>query len=525
MSQKGVQLSHRKTPTRLGKLAALIDRLSGWLIMTAIIFAPWAFGTVHDWSILVMNTIGFLLGGLLFFQIRIQSKIQTQHQSTIRFETAERLLMISAFALIIYTAIHALNGRASFDQSKLIFSYRTNYISWLPHSYDIKASWNVLFRYSALFLSFFSTISWLKYKLTALPNKSYSKLGFESAGLLPKRIRQLLTVICLSSGLMALVGLLQKLDTSPNLLWILEPKFNTNPEYNFGPFAYRGNASTYFNMVWPLCLYLIIMLRKLSIPSNRTGNNPHLVLLPCLGMTILAPIITSSRAGISVLFFQAVVLCLYFFLVEKYSRKRLSLIILTSLVLVSLSTAALNQFRGLERFRSTIEEALSSNTRTHHNFQQESRFDIYHRLPAIAKQNAVWGYGPGSFSSIYFVHRQPILVHGDNSELVSWSAWAHCDPFETIISFGIIGTSIIVFFLSVAVIYPLIYYKQYSGDYHILLIILPLVGCIIHSLLDFPFQIYSLLHLFLTILAIGWSTTVHLRLSILESNTHRKKSK
>jgi len=45
-----------------------IDRLTGVLILFAVIFGPWAFGTTQPWSIQTMNIVGLALWALLAFK-------------------------------------------------------------------------------------------------------------------------------------------------------------------------------------------------------------------------------------------------------------------------------------------------------------------------------------------------------------------------------------------------------------------------------------------------------------------------
>ncbi len=72
------------------------------------------------------------------------------------------------------------------------------------------------------------------------------------SGVPPRRISVLLWTLVLSAAALSIVGTLQRLDGSRNLLWILPRR---NPfSVTFGPFAYRGTASNYLNLIWSIGL-------------------------------------------------------------------------------------------------------------------------------------------------------------------------------------------------------------------------------------------------------------------------------
>ena len=183
------------------------------------------------------------------------------------------------------------------------------------------------------------------------------------------------------------------------------------------------------------------------------------------------------------------------------SRARLITFLFSILVFIGLGLAIAWEFGGLGRIVSTLS---SFEPKTYQNYQEESRMDIYHNLLPTARQIPTWGFGPGSFAAVYLLQRGPVLVHGDNTELVKWSAWAHCDPLEFFITFGVVGSILLVLFLGVAVGRPLFFSIKSHAENDLFVPYIALSGCLLHSFVDFPFQIYSLVHLFLAILAITW---------------------
>ena len=122
---------------------------------------------------------------------------------------------------------------------------------------------------------------------------------------IPNRLNRLLWLLCISGGLLALVGILQRLDGTPKLLWLYERERFGTPEQSFGPFGYRGNAASYLNMILPICigLFMTSITRKkfkLGIKKYKT-NDMHYLLIPISVIVIAGQLINLSRGGALVL--------------------------------------------------------------------------------------------------------------------------------------------------------------------------------------------------------------------------------
>ncbi|MCP4950625.1 MAG: hypothetical protein GY922_02105, partial [Proteobacteria bacterium] len=109
-------------------------------------------------------------------------------------------------------------------------------------------------------------------------------------------------MICLNGGALALECILQKMyygAYSGKLLFLVEPGINSGNIAQFGPFAYRSNAASYLNLIWPLGLGLFIQLGRenLDYGKRRIGNGPELLLIPCTILAASGPIISSARGG------------------------------------------------------------------------------------------------------------------------------------------------------------------------------------------------------------------------------------
>lgn len=472
-----------------------IDILTEALIYVSIIFGPWAFGTVEPWSIRVLNTLGYILGGILTLKVALRfwfTAPQSNSNWKPKVPWQTHLQAGLTVTLLLFVAIHAWNARATFDPQTQTFSYIHTYIDWLPHSYDRDRTLQVLYQGVALACFFWATRDWL---LTGPSIRSRKTLS--------PRLKRLLLVISLSGAALGIIALLQRMDGTNKLLWLVEPKIIKYAPWQFGSFAYRGNAASYFNLLWPLILLLVIGLRndykqrKLTI---SVGSGPHMAIAPLVGIAMICPMVTSSRAGAAVFAVQVIAIFVYA-IKSKLIRPRQALASLIIMAFLGSLILFLGGGRSIERIRETIAAG--------GNQKGETRLDIFQHFPPLLKASPWGGFGPGSFSSVYIlVRKTKINAHPtiplsrqENTSLVLWAAWAHCDPVEIFLTFGPSGTALLTGFLLLVLVKkkkerrPNLKTRRF-------LILVAINGMILHSIIDFPFQIYSLIHLFTVILAI-----------------------
>ena len=88
-------------------------------------------------------------------------------------------------------------------------------------------------------------------------------------------------------------------DYEGKLLFLVEPGINSVNLAQFGPFAYRSNAASYLNLIWPIGLGLLVQMgsHNLEYGKKRIGNGPELLLVPCIILSASCPIISSARGG------------------------------------------------------------------------------------------------------------------------------------------------------------------------------------------------------------------------------------
>ena len=50
-----------------------LDTASEFLMYAILVFTPWAFGTTETWAIRSVNTLNYILGGLLLIKYALQN--------------------------------------------------------------------------------------------------------------------------------------------------------------------------------------------------------------------------------------------------------------------------------------------------------------------------------------------------------------------------------------------------------------------------------------------------------------------
>ncbi len=319
--KKRAHRSHNRTP----KAYRWADYITEGLIYFTILWGPWAFGTTRDWSINTMNVANYGIGLMLITKwfirwktgyqpTRWSSENQQDNSATPskrdwRTKTAACLTVY----MLGYILVSIINARSNYNWDVNFFEYEDSYIKWLPHTYDKGATIKSFCNFLGLACCFWGIRDWLLGKTrkermeeTSVEDDSEHMFREEiSVPAIPTRLKKLLWLICLNGGLLALVGIVQRLDGTPKLLWILERERFAGPTRSFGPFGYRGNGASYLNMILPLSVgFLMWMIRYAKSVRMKTGRKPgesHYILIPSICMLVTAPFISLSRGGIVVL--------------------------------------------------------------------------------------------------------------------------------------------------------------------------------------------------------------------------------
>ena len=466
--------------TREPKLHKLADKLTEILIYFMVIFSPWAFGTTEPWSIWTMNISAYALGILLVTKwiTRLATKYNpnpgleknelSPKQNRLRLiqKTCTILLACSMFLLLAYILTSAINARASFNFDTKEYTYFEGVNKNLPHSYDARGTWFLLWQYLGLIILFWSTRDWF----------TEAKLTKHSTSINP-RLKRLLLLLCFNGGALALECMLQRIyfgDFRGKLLFLIEPSINSSNIAQFGPFAYRSNAASYLNLIWPIGLGLLIQMgrKNLEYGKKRIGNGPELLLIPCIILAASGPIISSARGGalvmISLLVLASVSL-IFMNLRSLFLRFSISMALIIGLGLAC--------YLGWEKIEPRLINIFTDN--------MSSRTQLYETTLKMINDYGKFGSGPGSFEAIIQFEMGGILSR--------WESWAHNDYLEFYLTFGKAGGAMMFFILlslTARTTLSLFLKPQKIVTWFVLM---PLVGVGIHAAGDFPLQTLSIL--------------------------------
>ena len=477
------------------------------LIYAMVVFGPWAFGTTQPWSVWVMNGASYLLGVMLAGKLTIRW-LKGYHPSRwddggleplsdgkgSKLLTAARLtagLVWLTVAILAYCLVSAVNRYSTFHPEALGFDYRKHYIRWLPHSFDGSRTWLAFWTYLGLALSFWAIRDWLLGKSDSEERGQRGKpqrSGDNAGLLLPARLRRLLWVLALNGTLLGVEGIAQRLQGEGKLLFLVQARVNPGAESQFGPYAYRANASQYFNLLWPVCLGFWWMLNR-SFGSRRTAH--HLILIGCAVMAA-CPIISTSRAGalitVGIVALAALLLSATHFLLSAHHAqdRRTRRITLACVFLVFTGALALGFALGWKALKPRMAQ-LSEGF--------DTREAMYEAARPMATDYPLFGTGPGTFETVFGqLYRKTTDTY--------WPAQLHNDWLETRITFGWLGSGLIALAFVAALLRWFAPGGIHGGRRFMILIWLALAGCLVHARYDFPFQVHSIVFLFLVLCAI-----------------------
>ena len=462
------------------KLHKLADKMTEILIYFMVIFSPWAFGTTEPWSIWTMNISAYALGILLVTKwiTRLATKYnpnpepdkneRSPRQNRLRLiqKTCTILLAGSMFLLLAYILTSAINARASFNFDTKEYTYFEGVNKNLPHSYDARGTWFLFWQYLGLLILFWASRDWF----------AGAKLTKYSVSLNP-RLKRLLLLLCLNGGALALECILQRIyfgDQRGKLLFLIEPTINIANTAQFGPFAYRSNAASYINLIWPIGVGLLIQMGRenLVYGKKRIGNGPELLLIPCIILAASGPIISSARGGTLVMIGLLILVAVSMPFVKVRSKP---LVFLASIALIACLGNA--YYLGWEKLEPRLTNIFTDS--------MNSRIQIYETTLKMVDDYGRFGSGPGSFEAIVQFEMGGILSQ--------WSSWVHNDYLEFYLTFGKAGGALIcliLFTLSASATLHLFFKPQKIVTWFGLM---SLLGVGIHAALDFPLQTLSIL--------------------------------
>ena len=473
-----------------------ISLFSSALIYFVIVFSPWAFGTTENWSISIVCIASYLLGMLLFTKkiLLIRDFEIYQFIKRINIKSTNSLLAVLISIFLLYTLVSALNARASFDSSSFEYTYFEACKKFLPHSYDSNSTWFLFWQYLSLVLLFVSIKHWL-YKY-----KSNKKLGLNTL-----KIKTILNLICFNGSLLAIVSILQRFfyqNGNGDLLFLIQPSINIESINQFGPFAYRSNAASYLNIIIPITigLYVQSFTSNIKLRSYKFGSSLDMLYLPCIIILITSVVVCASRGGLLVLIIS-IIFCM--FCIFNYFKR--SIVLYSIILLVLCSGLGIGAAYGFDQLKPRIQKSFIEGL--------GNRKEIYETVMDISNDYGPYGSGPGTFQTVMFFEMRAPYPENQYSEMsgrrleralgdINWHSWAHNDFLEFLLTYGVVG-SIIIYLILITLIYSCKINNVPQIRILKKFFFVSLLGVGLHSLLDFPLQVYSILALLSIIIAVS----------------------
>jgi O-antigen ligase len=487
------------------RLYRTCDALTEGLIYFAILFGPWAFGTTQGWSIHVMNGVGMTLGLLWLVKLGLRSTKRQRPGSVRRAPGAlpERhftwLLATGTIFILLYCLVSAWNARAIYQPELWNFEYLPA-IPWLPHSYDRECSCAAFWMYLGLAGLFWALRDWLLSPAVLndgrrttddqerLEGSGQWSVVSASSPRLPARLRRLFWVLTINGTALAMQGLMQRAEGGNQLLWLVEPHINKTADAQFGPYAYRANAAQYFNLLWPAALGFwwagVSSLRRHRSGGNAGRLKRLAVLLPCVLIMAVCPLVSASRGGAMVLV-GSLILAGGILTVAQWRKSWVAKATMLLGLAAVVVTGALLGWQTLAPRMQQLPQGYAL------------REGLYQAGRYMAADNAWFGTGPGTFSTLYQLYRRDEIGNLEDSV-----AQMHNDWLETRITFGWLGTIPILLTLLLVLTHWFRGGGIHGNKYFVMLLWVALGGCLLHAVFDFPLQVHSVLTLFLILCAV-----------------------
>jgi len=486
---------------RMLRTHRVCDAASEKLFFFLVVFAPWAFGTTQPWSIRVMNATGYLAG--FFLAVKLAIRFSTGYRNPrwgergaemeghSREKSAPHRFLTLALAILTvlllgYCLASAWNARATYNPQTAALDYHP-FIPWLPHSYDQSSSWGAFWNYLAMALSFWAVRDWILGKTGAeemAERSQYQDSRKRRAVLLPDRLRRLLWVLSVNGGLLGLEAIIQRLDGTAYLLFFMPTHDNPQALSQFGPYAYRSNAAQYFNLLWPVSLGLWWNFERAARrglrDSKAFGLRARHLILVCALLMAACPIISVSRVGAVVAVVNLAVAAVVLWNAQgSKNRGTKAGIVVAAAVVLGLSAWMSWNDLGPRFEKGEFETGL------------EGRNSIYDMARPMADDCPLYGTGPGTFGPLFQLYRP------DTAEY--WPAQLHNDWLETLITFGVFGSVLIGLAFCIVLAHWFVARGIHGSWYLAILFWAALAGCLFYARYDFPFQIYSVVFLFLVL--------------------------
>jgi hypothetical protein len=432
-----------------------------WLLLAALVFAPWAYGCTRPWAIEALNVMTLTVTCTWIAGCIVR---RTRPRIPIVLLAAASFLLLQGWWMI-------LNARYAYDRS--VFQFVPVPCFWAngPGVVDRVDAIPAMLRITGL-LGIICFVGDLVQR--------------------PRWRTRVWWTIALTGASIALYGLALRVSGA-----VMVNQRGEVIDRFFAGYRYHGNAGAFINLVLPAIAGLAI------VAFGKSGSNSQRALwLPCLIVCLAGAVAAASKAAMVVTAFLALAFAIRQTVVtfnQQNGLPSIRVVILGSLALVAIGIATVGIGSGAagEKWINTGQIGES----------WEGRWLCYGACVRMLGDSGAWGFGPGNFM-ITFPHYTAYL--GERIRGI-WM-FAHEDYLQTLIEWGWVGAGVwAVTFFGGMMELGRNYLKSkrfLSAEDRIFLFasFLALLGVATHALVDFPLQIASLQLYAATYLGAAWGS-------------------
>lgn len=441
-----------------------------WLLLAALVFAPWAYGSTRPWAVQALTVLLLFITSLWLMDCLARRR-RPQVPLT-------AVVVISA--LLLHGWWLALNARSVFEPVYQILEPMAPLIASVPGSVDGVLSLSTML----LFTGQFGVLLFV----CDLCRRSVWR-------------KRIWWTMALTGVSVAAFGLAQKLG-GHSVLALTWDADKLDPGSNFAMFRYRGNAGAYLNLTLPLLAGLTFLaFRKTKQPWGKTAW------LLALFLVAAGIQLNPSRACWTIALVLMVALAgkvFWHYWCRRHGEFSTGQVLGGAAVMLALLLTA-----GWIFLSGGWQTGWQRIGYAGLNPAGRSPTEVYRQMTADA---GVWGFGPGTFQAVFPGYQRN---YDFGSQLVPglWvnGRWfhAHQDYFQTVIEWGWLGAALwaVLLFGGIGIAVAAYFRRgtDQSQRWLCFCTVLALGGVLTHALVDFPFQIASLQLYIAVLLGICWS--------------------
>lgn len=433
-----------------------------WLLLAILVFAPWAYGCVRNWT---MNVLTIAMASLLGLWLAGCVMRRTKPVVPVVVWVTAAFLLLQGWWMI-------LNAQYYYDPGALKFVPIPSLWSFAPGVVDRVYSLPLMYRITGL-------LGILCFTCDLAQRAEWR--------------RRIAWTICISGSALILFGLVERILGVHWFVWDGERVGVTS----FASYFYHGNAGAFINLVLPL----IGGFTLLAIGTSEE-NTQRSIWIPCFLIAVAGALAAVSKAAIVVTLVILAALLLLRGRVAVVIWKRLG----SPLVRVAAVAAIVGVISALVWFgwdrmmtRWTQENWVSAS--------YESRLLVYKACWSMRSDSGLWGFGPGNFRIIL-----PFYTNDFGDKIAGFWRFAHEDYLQTLVEWGWIGASVWAVLFGGGIAAGFVSYWRRGAllarfdRMFLLTVVLALIGVALHSTVDFPLQIPSLQFYAAVYLGIAWGS-------------------